>query len=346
MKSFLISIIFFFSSLSYAQNSYNFFFELTAKSKENIEIEKSNKTYRSTSSEFSDFINSNEILQIEKAYPNAVLERLQRIYKLKLRDSTFVENFKNKKEIKMISAVDYPDLRNSYPNDYFDEDGNSNTALDLIKAPQAWQITKGDSTIVVGIVDRGYDKKHEDLKGKIVKEIELGNKSKADHGTTVAGSLAAITNNGKGFSSIGYHTKMAMTTGIYSLEKGLDSISKIPGIKIVNASWGFCGSTKSQRLKRLDSIIEKVRERDVLVVAAAGNGIKMRCTLDEEEKVHGYHFPASYDMDNVISVTSVGNKFPYGHYTEITKKAGWRDCHEHHPFSGYNIPDKIGRAHV
>src|SRR5699024_1892681 len=154
-------------------------------------------------------------------YPNAINKRLQRIYILELSDSSVAGNFKNRKEVKMISTFDKPDLRNSYPNDYFDENGNPDAVLDLIKAPQAWQITKGDSSVVVGIVDRGFDENHEDLKGEIIKEIKLGKESKSDHGTTVAGSLAAKTNNGKGFSGIGYHTKMAMTTGIYSLEQGL-----------------------------------------------------------------------------------------------------------------------------
>ncbi len=343
MRFFLLSFIVLLTGISSAQNPYDFYFEVTPESEiENIQVEKK-KTgeliFHTNSAEFSKFLLTQKITQLQKAYPQANSRRLQRIYSLSLQDSVLVENFKNRKEIQMISAFDQPDLRNSYPNDYFDDEGIPNRALDLIRAPQAWQITKGDSSVVVGIVDRGYDKNHEDLEGQIIKEIKLGNKSKSDHGTTVAGSLAAKTNNGKGFSSIGYHTKMMMTTGIYSLEQGLDSISKIPGIRIINASWGFCGSRTSQRLKRLDSIIKKVRERDVLVVAAAGNGIKMRCKLNEEEKIHGYHYPASYDLDNVISVTSVGVKFPYGHYTETTKNSGWQDCHEHHPFSGYNISD-------
>lgn len=336
MRYFLIIIFILFVSEGFAQNSEDFYieFETDPKIVQTLENQSGVNTFMTASSELSQFLNFQNVLSVEKAYPTASSERLQKIYKLKLRDSSAISVFKKRPEIVNASPEGKPDLSNSYPNDYLDENGNPDQGLQLIRAPQAWQITKGDSTVVVGIVDRNYNRKHEELKGKIFTEIKLAKESKSDHGTGVAGVLAGNTDNGKGFASIGYRTKLAMVTGRYSLERGLDSVSKLPEVRIVNASWGFCNASgRSKRVKRLDSIIEKVRERDVLVVAAAGNGKNMRCKLNEEDKINGYRYPASYELDNVISVTSVGNKYPYGHYSDKYKKTGWRDCHENNPFT-------------
>ena len=65
------------------------------------------------------------------------------------------------------------------------------------------------------------------------------------------------------------------------------------GAKIINASWG--GSTYSQAL--YDSI-KDVGKKGVLVVAAAGNGYGNNNDLNPV-------YPASFDLDNVISVMSV-----------------------------------------
>lgn len=53
----------------------------------------------------------------------------------------------------------------------------SKTAL-----PQAWDITTGNSTVLIGICDDGIDSSHEDLTGKIVKQYDFGNvDSNASH---------------------------------------------------------------------------------------------------------------------------------------------------------------------
>ena len=43
-----------------------------------------------------------------------------------------------------------------------------NWGMELVDAQCAWAITKGDSNIIVGMVDTEVDTSHEDLKGKIV----------------------------------------------------------------------------------------------------------------------------------------------------------------------------------
>lgn len=332
MKNFIVVILMFSGVFVFAQQKY-FYIELKPQTEE-IQFTKQGKKYsfENLSADFASFLVQQNIQDFSKAYPDAVDARLKRIYKVRLKDSLQIEQFSKRNEIKHVSAVDFPDISSSFPNDYF-INGKSDTALDLIRAPQAWHITKGNPDVIVGVVDKGFDLEHEDLKGKIVSEIQLGRESTLDHGTGVAGFLAGNTNNGKGFASIGYQTRMAIVNGVYSLEDGLDSISKLPGIRIINASWGICNVPNSKRMKKLDTIIKRLEEEDILLVAAAGNGKQMKCKLNENDLINGYHFPASFDTENVISVTSVGNRYPYGHYSEKYKKSGWRDCHENNPFT-------------
>ena len=69
--------------------------------------------------------------------------------------------------------------------------------LDLIKAPQAWEITKSDSRILVGVTDNYIEPSHEDLENKISQILCNGTTSDF-HGIAVSGCAAAHTTIIKG----------------------------------------------------------------------------------------------------------------------------------------------------
>ena len=109
-------------------------------------------------------------------------------------------------------------------------------ALQRSKLQKAWKMTKGSHTVSVAIIDTGIDYRHPDLQGNIWKNPgEIADNGKDDdgngyiddiyewdfsnndndpmdghgHGTHVAGSIAAATNNGKLIAGVAWHTKMA-----------------------------------------------------------------------------------------------------------------------------------------
>jgi len=210
------------------------------------------------------------------------------------------------------------------PNDPYIKSQNF---LSQIGASQAWDVVKGDSTIIIGIVDSGVDWHHVDLsahiwtnKGEIpnnkidddhngfVDDVHgwdfAGNdgnhpdndpKPGSPHGTHVAGIAAAVTNNGIGVAGVGFSaTIMPVKTSTDESSStwilyGYEGIKYAVdnGASIINCSWG--GSTLSQFEAE---VIQYAEARGSLIVAAAGN---------DSSASLGY--PASYP--GVLSVASV-----------------------------------------
>lgn len=77
-----------------------------------------------------------------------------------------------------------------------------------ISLNNAWDKTQGDEAVIVAIVDGGIDYRHPDLAGNMWSGIGYNFVSNSsivtadDHGTHVAGSIAALTNNSLGVASI------------------------------------------------------------------------------------------------------------------------------------------------
>lgn len=208
-----------------------------------------------------------------------------------------------------------------------------------ISAQKAWEISTGSKEIIIAIVDSGIDFTHPELAQNIwVNEAEKNGTAGVDddnngyiddihgydfanndsspmddngHGTHCAGIIGAAHNNQKIMGVL----KDVSLVAIKILDKKghADTVTTIKGIeyalktpaKILSCSWG--GSDNSQILKEL---IAKAADQGVIMVAAAGNSRGRNNDTDPT-------FPASYNLDNVISI---GAHNAQGYYSSFATR--------------------------
>lgn len=214
-----------------------------------------------------------------------------------------------------------------------------------INLPQAWDITTGTpatGSIVVAVLDSGVVFDHEDLLGQFVDSSDdydfvrdISNSGDGDgidndpddpgdgalnnpdswHGTHVAGTIAAASNNNRGVAGVSWGAKIMPIRVLgrdggstYDVEQGIRFAAGLPNdsgttpsrrADIINLSLG--GGSFSQASQAL---FDQVRSNGIIVVASAGN-----------ENTASPSYPASYN--HVISVSAVdlvNNLAPYSNF--------------------------------
>jgi len=200
-----------------------------------------------------------------------------------------------------------------------------------ISATEAWEITTGSRTVVIGVLDTGIDTTHPDLAANIWSNpLDCSNGAFDDdqngyfddchgidvvnhdsdpqddngHGTHVSGTIAAVGDNGIGVTGVAWHASIVACKFLDAQGSGyvsgavecLDYFARLKdeGVPIVatNNSWGF-GTFASQFLR--DGIVPHL-QRGILFVAAAGNN-----TGDSDAYPS---YPAPFDLPNIISVAA------------------------------------------
>lgn len=207
--------------------------------------------------------------------------------------------------------------------------------INRISCYTAWDVWKGDTNTVIGIIDSGTDWDHPDLAGNIKYNYNdpidgvdndndgfvdnyrgwdvSGNDNNpivvaSDHGSHVSGCAAAVTDNGTGVASPGFNCKFlpikaSLDASATAINNGYDGITygADHGCHVLNCSWGRSGGFSQFEQ---DVINYAAINNDVLVVAAAGNsGLEID------------HYPSAYE--NVTAVAATGtsdSKASYSNY--------------------------------
>ncbi|MBI2196915.1 S8 family serine peptidase [Candidatus Daviesbacteria bacterium] len=194
-----------------------------------------------------------------------------------------------------------------------------------IDAPEAWDTPYG-SSVTTGVIDTGIDYNHEDLSANMWKNSaeavgqagvdDDGNGFVDDiygydfvnndpdpiddhgHGTHVAGTIAAVGNNGVGVAGVNYPGKVAAlkflnASGAGTIDGAIRAIqyATVMNFKITNNSWGGGGYSQA-----LYDAISAANNAGSLFIAAAGNAANNNDAT--------YFYPASYDLPNIISVAA------------------------------------------
>ena len=148
--------------------------------------------------------------------------------------------------------------------------------LPKIQAPTAWDSALGTG-VTIAILDSGIDASHPDLQGKLVAGWNMydNNGDTTDvygHGTKVAGSAAAASNNGVGVTGVAWNAKLmplriSDTSGYAYYSTIANGIywAADHGAKVVNISYAVQGSATIQ------TAANYLKSKGGIVVNSAGN---------------------------------------------------------------------------
>jgi thermitase len=164
------------------------------------------------------------------------------------------------------------------------------------------------------------DNKPFDLSVSVIDLITKG--GNPGHGTHCAGNVAARFNNAKGISGVAPNVKIM---GLRFLsEKGegttFGAIKAVEyavnqGVKVLSNSWGSEGEDPNDGPgnQALKDVINYAQSKGAIFVAAAGNGHQGGGYDNDTDPKPAY--PASYDMDTIISVAALNDKDHLGSFS-------------------------------
>ena len=130
------------------------------------------------------------------------------------------------------------------------------------------------------------------------------------HGTHVAGTIAAIRNNGKGINGVAQNVKIMVLRAVpdgdeYDKDIALAIRYAVDnGAKIINTSFGKAFSTHPEWVK---DAIKYAASKDVLIVNAAGNDSK---NIDVENTYPNDSYDGSAEyVDNMIVIGAISHNY-------------------------------------
>ena len=148
-----------------------------------------------------------------------------------------------------------------------------------IGALDAWDVTRGDPSVVVAVIDTGIDWAHPDLQNAVLSGgwnfiNDSGDVTDDNgHGTFITGVIAADWNNGLGISGVAPDCRILPIKGIDSDGLGYASAmihaliwATDQDVDIINLSVGAEGPSRA-----LESALKYAHDHDVVVVASVGN---------------------------------------------------------------------------
>src|SRR5690625_2241307 len=254
---------------------------------------------------FANLLADYDIVEVKHLHPDLDDELLNRTYQIQISDFSKVDDLA--KVMNVHPDVEYAELKALHYSTYTPNDphyvSTTQWGLFKIQAGDAWDMSLGNSNVVVAITDDAMQMNHPDLQNVFVAGRDMHDDDNDPspcgtndgfHGTHVSGTAGAQTNNGVGVASIGAGISlMPVKIGNCSnqgLPYGYQGVlwAANNGADIINMSWGGPPGDYGQ------NVINYAWNQGVILVAAAGN-----------DGNSSLLYPAAYD--NVISVANTRN---------------------------------------
>ena len=222
-----------------------------------------------------------------------------------------------------------------------------------ISAPQAWDTTTGDPSVVVAVVDTGIEKTHPDLAANVYQNpgevagngvdddlngfvddvsgwdfLNMDN-DPADghsHGTHCSGTIGGVGNNGIGVAGVNWNVKVMPLKTHDDVVGGSTSVTVINtfqyvtmmknrGVNIRATSNSYGGPPEAGTYDQaLKDAIDASGRAGVLNVFAAGNQLTVN---EEEDNDRLPTYPGSYNSPSILAVAASDqndNRASFSHY--------------------------------
>lgn len=196
----------------------------------------------------------------------------------------------------------------------------------VMNTPGAWNIQKGQSSVVIAVIDTGFDVNHEDLRTRLIGARNFYDpnnpndvSSAPDHGTHVAGLAAAATNNGIGVAGVAWQN-----VGLFVAKAGdpffpesalIDAVTYIrtriaPGKKVVvNMSLGgFAPSDDPDPNDPFNATVLETAEAGIVFTISAGNAFEFG-----NPPINPAHLASLHP--NIICVAACGKQKEHASYS-------------------------------
>jgi serine protease len=183
-----------------------------------------------------------------------------------------------------------------------------------------WDLSTGEPSVIVAVIDTGVVLSHPDLAAQLVPGYDFVDDDSnpndpgdqfvfsSYHGTHVAGTIAAATNNLRGVAGTGWGLRIMPVRALTStggsqfdvleavrFAAGLDNDSKTKPAQpadVINLSLGGEGYSQSAQ-----NLVNEVRGKGIIIVAAAGNSASSTPI-----------YPAGYAGVVAVSAVDIGKK--------------------------------------
>ena len=169
---------------------------------------------------------------------------------------------------------------------------------------RAWDQGFNGSGIRVAVIDTGVDGNHPDLKGQVIKSVNLTNERNIinPHGTHVAGTIAGtgkkwVVGGAPGCKILSYKALSqnggAISTIITAINQAVND-----GCNIINMSLGAVDVPQAD-INALTNCINNAYNRGVICIVASGNDGISTCSIDP------YEWPAAVQVAESIAACDV-----------------------------------------
>lgn len=289
-----------------------------------------------------DYLTAYSVKQVTQNHPlNKVVskrkigdEELAKIFCVKYDKAVDPFDLSSLLKSKFSNLIDWVEPSFVYEPDYIPNDPviNGQWHIAKINSYQAWDLNKGDTNMLVGIVDSGTDFDHPDLQANLkIRWIENPTNGIDDdangyiddwrgwdfwggdndpsimpngntHGSHVGGCASQVTDNAVHGAGIGFKIKMLFTkhtddsnpeSSLYNTDMGITYLYQ-NGAKVINCSYG-----SSYYSAYTQSVVNSAWANGTVICASAGNG-------DANGIGQNWaRYPASYD--NVVSCAATNS---------------------------------------